>query len=80
VAEDVNLEVGPKFVESDYKLMVVFVDAALGGQSLGNIFVNEVLDVLPDVLIDLYFFFGGGFGLLCEVIDESEWMKGYPRS
>lgn len=72
VAEDVNLEMGPNFVERNHELMVVFAETALSAESLGNIFVNEELDVFPHVFVDLYFFLDSGLALLCEVVDKSE--------
>ncbi len=72
MAEYVDLKMGPELIESDHKLMVIFVDVVLRWKPLGNIFMDEVLDVFTDVFIDLYFFFGGRLALLCEVIDKPE--------
>lgn len=72
VTEDVDLEVGPNFVQSHHELMMIFTETtALRAEPLCDILVDEELDVFPHVFVDLYFFLDGGLALLCEIIDES---------
>lgn len=80
VAEDVDLEMGPNLIQGHHELMMVFAETALRAQPLGDVFVDEELDVLAHVLVDLYFLLDGRLALLCEVVDESAWGKAYPLS